>query len=292
MTMHAEYPKTVAQPRSSASGIATPPGGSAAAAWATFEAPTAEGTVRLSAPGTVRHAADAAVALQACAPLLDALDQWFGFAPAWRWCAPGTPATSNGAAHARATWHGEATTPAMPAVTCRIELPWPLLRQLDAPPAPLAAQLHWSAAPATLVLAQMSLDDVELDMMEPGGAVLLPCSMVTPWLGWLRAADEDATAGSGLPVALAEPWQARALPPAERAAPPESNDATLVEVRLALPCPLIAAQLAGWINIDRADPEARASLWRCAGGGARYLASGALMPWGDGWALHLETLAD
>jgi hypothetical protein len=276
MTLHAEQLKPVAHAPA------------AAAPWAVFEAPTAEGTVRVGVPGSVRHAADAAVALQACAPMLDALDAWFGFAPAWRWCAPGTPA-GGATAHARATWRHEAASTGS---ACRIDLPWPLLRQLDAPPAPLAAQLHWSAAPATLVLAQMPLDDVELDMMEPGGAVLLPCSMVTPWLGWLRAADEDAAAGSGLPVALANPWQAQAPPSAERAAQPESNDAALVEVRLALPRPLNAAQLAGWINIDRAEPEARASLWRCAGGSARYLASGALMPWGDGWALHLETLAD
>jgi hypothetical protein len=38
--------------------------------------------------------------------------------------------------------------------------------------------------------AQLPLDDVELEMMEAGGALLLPCSMRAPWQGWLRAADE------------------------------------------------------------------------------------------------------
>ncbi len=297
MSQHAEHLKPMAH-----APLGAP--ATAAAPWAAFEAPTAEGTVRLWVPGSVRHAADAAVALQSCAPLLDALDSWFGFAPAWRWCAPGTP-SSGVPAHARATWHREASTPATPAGAacridapaggaCRIELPWPLLRQLDAPPVPLAAQLHWSAAPATLVLAQMQLDEVELESMEPGGAVLLPCSMSAPWQGWLRAADESAAAGSGLPVLLASPWQAQPLAPSDRAAPAERSDPGLYEVRLSLPRPFDAAQLAGWVSADPGEPEARASLWRCAGdgGSARYLASGALMPWGDGWALHLETLAD
>ena len=268
MSQHAEHLKPMAH-----APLGAP--ATAAAPWAAFEAPTAEGTVRLWVPGSVRHAADAAVALQSCAPLLDALDSWFGFAPAWRWCAPGTP-SSGVPAHARATWHREASTPATPAGAacridapaggaCRIELPWPLLRQLDAPPVPLAAQLHWSAASATLVLAQMQLDEVELESMEPGGAVLLPYSMSAPWQGWLRAARSDG-----------------------------ASDAGLYEVRLSLPRPFDAAQLAGWVSADPGEPEARASLWRCAGdgGSARYLASGALMPWGDGWALHLETLAD
>jgi hypothetical protein len=283
MTLHAEQMKPMAH-----APLAPP--AAARAAWAAFEAPTAEGTVHLCVPGHVRHAADAAVALESCGALLDALDGWFGFAPAWRWCAPGTP--SGGVPpHARAQWHPEPA--GAPGAVCRIDLPWSLLRQLDAPPAPLAAQLHWSAAPATLVLAQMQLDDVELELMEPGGAVLLPCSMVAPWQGWLRANDEGAGAGRGLPVRLADPWQPHALPPDERAAPAECADDALYEVRLSLPRPMGAAQLAGWQASDPGEPEARASLWRCAGdGGGRYLASGALMPWGDGWALHLETLAD
>ena len=261
------------------------------APWSAFEAPTAEGAVRLWVHEPVRHAADAALALAACAPLLDALDAWFGFAPAWRWCAPGTP--SGGVPpHARAQWHCD-DAGAKP-VACRIELPWSLLRQLDAPPAPLDKQLHWSAAPAMLVLARLQLDDVELEMLEPGGALLLPCSMTVPWQGWLRAADEGAAVDAGLTVSLSDPWHPQVVPVVERQPPAEQPDGAVYEVRLALPRPLDAAQLAGWQAGTPAEPDTRASLWRCTGdgGSGRYLASGALMPWGDGWALHLETLAD
>ncbi len=261
------------------------------APWAAFEAPTAEGAVRLWVRDAVRHAADAALALAACAPLLDALDAWVGFAPAWRWCPPGTPA-GGVAPHARALWHRDDSAGARP-LACRIELPWSLLRQLDAPPAPLAAQLHWSAAPAMLVLARLPLDDGELDMLEPGGALLLPCSMTAPWHGWLRAVDEGAGADSGLSVRLTDPWHLEIVAAAERPPQDEQLDSGLYEVRLALPRPLDAAQLAGWQAGAPGEPETRASLWRCAGdgGNGRHVASGTLMPWGDGWALHLETLA-
>jgi hypothetical protein len=282
MSLHAEHLKPIAHAPLAAPAAAPAP-------WAAFEAPTAEGTVRLWVHDSVRHAADAAVALESCAALLDGLDGWFGFAPAWRWCAPGTP--SGGVApHARAQWHRETTGPA----ACRLELPWSLLRQLDAPSDALAAQLHWSSASATLVLAQMQLDEAELEALEPGGAVLLANSMAAPWQGWLRAADEGAAAGTGLPVRLADPWQPQALPSADRARPCGPADGPLYEVRLALPRPFDTAQLAGWQGADGGEPESRASLWRCAGNGgaARFLASGALMPWGDGWALHVETLAD
>jgi len=285
MSPHAEQMKPITHAPLAAPAIAPSP-------WAVFEAPTAECTVRLSVHDSVCHAADAAVALDACAALLDALDGWFGFAPAWRWCAPGTP-TGNLPPHARSQWHREPDAGA-PGPACRIELPWSLLRQLDTPPASLAAQLHWYGAPATLVLAQLQLDDAEIELIEPGGAVLLPSSMIAPWQGWLRAADEGAAAGRGLPVRLDNPWQPQVLPAGERTPPAEGTDAQLYEVRLSLPRPLDAAQLAGWHAIAASEPDARATLWRCAGDGAssRYLASGVLMPWGDGWALHLETLAD
>jgi hypothetical protein len=70
-------------------------------------------------------------------------------------------------------------------------------------------------------------------------------------------------------------------------------DGSVYEVRLSLPRPFDAAELAGWQGAATGEPEARASRWRCAvdGGSARFVASGALMPWGDGWALHLETVA-
>jgi len=123
---------------------------------------------------------------------------------------------------------------------------------------------------------------------------LLPCSMAASWRGWLRAADEGAATDRGLAVQLADPWHFQLLPVAERRPAGDHDDAGMYEVRLSLPRPTDAAQLAGWQHGDPGEPEARASLWRCAGdgGSARYLASGALIPWGDGWALHLETVAD
>lgn len=281
MSLHAEHMKPIAH-APLAAPVAAP------APWAAFEAPTAEGTMRLWVHDSVRHAADAAVALDSCTALLDALDDWLGFAPSWRWCAPGTP--SGGVPpHARAQWQRDASGPA----TCRLELPWSLLRQISAPAAPLAAQLHWSPATATLVLEQMQLDDAELECLEPGGAVLLPASMAGDWPGWLRAADESAAGGTGLPVRLAGPWQPQPLPTGAHAPAPAPADGAVYEVRLSLPRPFDAAELAGWQSAATGEPEARASLWRCAvdGGSARFVASGALMPWGDGWALHLETVA-
>jgi len=112
MSTHAEQMKPMAHAPLGAPTIAPLP-------WATFEAPTAEGAVRLWVHDTVRHAADAALTLESCAPLLDALDAWFGFAPAWRWCAPGTP--SGGVPpHARAQWRRDPADSAparCPAVT-------------------------------------------------------------------------------------------------------------------------------------------------------------------------------
>lgn len=260
-----------------------------AAAWAAFEAPTAAGSARLWVLDHVRHAADAAIALEASAPLLDALDAWFGFSPAWRWCAPGS-GLGPSQPHARAQWHGAdgAQRPG-----CRIELPWPLLRSLPAPPESLAQQLRWTAVPATLVLGQFPISEEDLQCLEPGGAVLLPGSMARPWLGWMRAADEKAVPGAGLPVVLASPFAPQPLGSATAGGPaPVAADDELFEVRLAMPLPLEAPHLAGWSSATPDATGARASLWRCAGdgGGARKLGVGSLLPWGDGWALHVETL--
>ena len=60
MTLHTENLKPIARAPLAAPAAAVTP-------WAAFEAPTAEGTVRLCVHDSVRHAADAALALQSCA---------------------------------------------------------------------------------------------------------------------------------------------------------------------------------------------------------------------------------
>jgi len=265
--------------------------GPAVAGWAAFEAPTAAGSLRLWAHGVVRHAADAAVLLETCAPLLDALDGWIDFALAWRWCPP-DPKGGATVPHARAQWSAEARTPdSQGQPSCRIDLPWALLRGMAAPPEPLAAQLRWVMTPAVLVLTQMRLDDDDLAALEPGGVVLVPASMTVGWQGRLRPSDEAAVPLAGLPVALPTPWTPEPIT-VEWATPYEGDE--LCELRLGLPRPMDARSLAGWQRIEPIEAEARASLWRCANeaGPARYLASGVLMPWGDGWALRVDSLEE
>ena len=266
------------------------PSGPVVAGWAIFEAPTAAGSLRLWVHGIVRHAADAAVLLETCAPLLDALDAWLDFSLVWRWSQPGATADTL-APQARAQWSREARQPddghGQP--SCRIDLPWALLRGLAAPAEPLAAQLRWTLTPGVLVLTQMRLDDDELAALEPGGAVLLPASMAAGWQGRLRSSNEPAAPLAGLPVALPTPWTPEPIT-VEWATPYEGDD--LCELRLGLPRPMDARALAGWQRIEPIETDARASLWRCAGeaGPARYLAGGVLMPWGDGWALRIDSL--
>ena len=67
------------------------------------------------------------------------------------------------------------------------------------------------------------------------------------------------------------------------------------EVRLGHEHKLPADRLGGWCTDQVLEIACtQAALWRCAGaiGPAQQLASGRLMPWGDGWALALESLDD
>jgi hypothetical protein len=52
------------------------------------------------------------------------------------------------------------------------------------------------------------------------------------------------------------------------------------------------AQLAGWATGSLVELAPRASLWRCAGPTEpeRFLAGGRLLPWGDGWAMLIESI--
>jgi hypothetical protein len=168
------------------------------------------------------------------------------------------------------------------------------------PPAALASQLDWPLLDAVLVLAELQLDPAELALLEPGGAVLLPQTLRPPWHGSLRGADEAPQAS--VAVDLSVPWRPRlgargaALPETSMAADPAR---VACELRLDLPLGVNAQRLAGWRREGDAGeivqlPEAglRAALWRCGapGQGAHALAAGRLMPWGDGWALAVETV--
>ncbi|HTT11050.1 MAG TPA: hypothetical protein VMG60_09195 [Burkholderiaceae bacterium] len=265
----------------------------AALAGAWFEAAAPGGPLRLYASGTARHAADAAVALARCEPLLDALDDWSGTALDWRWIAAPAAVTS-AASHARAHWTPETNPTGKREVGCRLELPWALLRSLPAPDQTLARQLHWADVPVTLAVARLWIEPDELGLLERGGAVVLPESMQAGWQGVLRALDEPATPGHGVPVTLASPWAPRRV----RVAPPAPARAAAVgagtacEVRLAIPHAVASDRLSGWFEGDVGAVGVRAGLWRCASERepAVCLAAGELMPWGDGWALAIEDL--
>ena len=275
-----------------------------------FEASCAFGSVRLCAgPGaqTARHAADAAIMLRGAEPLLAALDDWTGADLAWRW-ADAAPQGLQ-CALASAHWRGDSQEP-----DCFVFWPWALLRSLPAPPPELAAQLDWPMVAATLVLARLQIGLHELELLEPGGAVLVPQSMQPPWQGTLRGADEAPNAAGGVTVDLSTPWCPRL---AGRDAPfdalrthgafdklsptcttPVDPMHAACELRLDLPLGVSSQRLAGWRRegdrgeiVHLAESGLRAALWRCATSrhAEQRLAGGRLMPWGDGWAFAVET---
>jgi hypothetical protein len=61
-----------------------------------------------------------------------------------------------------------------------------------------------------------------------------------------------------------------------------------------MPTPMAAAGLAGWLDGPVGPAGPAASLWRRAAARqpACRLAGGRLMPWGDGWALSIESVGD
>jgi hypothetical protein len=251
-----------------------------------FEAPTRFGPLRLCTAAAARHAADAAITLDRCDELLTALDDWTGLELAWQWTvAPVTRAATGLEAHAR--WQ-----PAGDELPCWIESPWALLRSLPAPGDALASRLQWPSVPVVLSLARLHLLDDELRQLEPGGAVLLPQSMQSPWHGTLRTLGES---GLGVPVALASPWRPRLLklPMHAEAAPEVDAEGCLCEVRLAVSQTLPGSHLAGWLDGEVFAAGPQASLWRCASDDApaHWMASGELIPWGDGWTLALRSVA-
>lgn len=256
-----------------------------------FEAPCAYGHVRVCVDLTgesAPHAVAAALVLARAEPLLAALDDWIGVDLAWRWVDAPPPAPPGALATMR--WHGGD-------VDCGFAAPWALLRALPAPEPALADRFDWALVPAQISLAQLGLALDELAALEPGGALLLPASLQPPWHGWLRAAGE---AGGGVRIDLSQPWRPRLAGPDAAVAATAPDAARIAcELRLDLPLGVSGLRLAGWRRegdagelVHLAAAGLRATLWRCAS--ARHaehaLASGALMPWGDGWALAIESL--
>lgn len=257
------------------------------ASTACYVATSPAGPLLLQIDTSVRHAADAAIALQRCDDLLCALDDWTDLHHDWRWTdrSPRRPAAGS---HAMARWHIDDS------LAGRIELPWALLRGLPRPPASLAASLQWPALPAVLAVSQIRLTVEELRQLEPGGAVVLPESLSPPWRGRLRAADEPAQPGFGVPVDLTSPSTPRLAQSFAHSAELQEADMRIAcEVRLGVVHALAADRMGGWCDGETLNEiGATAALWRCAGVRPARLATGRLMPWGTGWALALESLDD
>jgi hypothetical protein len=264
-----------------------PARGEGAPSFACFAATAPAGPLLLEVAGDIRHAADAAIALHRCDPLLRALHAWTGVAHEWHWIDARSWRPTAGS-HAAARWRTDAVAHA------QVELPWALVRGLPRPADDVAALLDWPVLPAVLAVSRLGLTVEELNLMERGGAVLLPESFSPSWHGLLRAADEPCDAG--VPVDLASPAAPRLARATERPATDEAGDLRIgCEVRLGSVHALSADCLGGWCDALALDGVgAQAQLWRRGGAGtpAQRLASGRLMPWGHGWALALEHVED
>lgn len=267
---------TVKLPRRTA---AQPEGGESGFALA-FDALQAGHALRLHLTGTARHAADAAIALHDAEELLGVLDDWCGAALDWRW----------------APQAGRQATDAQLALRCgegwaRLLCTWDWLRALPAPMAALAGRLRWPPVPAVVQAGLLRLATEELALLEPGGLLLLPASMQSPWQGSLRGVDEAPDVGIALEIGDPAAPQLRRRPAAPLAA---GGGEVLCEVRLYAPPTLAGDHLAGWheTGLDLGAFGGRAALWRCADSAspALCLAGGRLLPWGDGWALRLESV--
>jgi hypothetical protein len=289
----------------------------------------------VDAPSGAKHACEAALALVPLEALLESIDEWCKLAdqarPHWAWApssplavpdlqVPHTSATGantnpfddgperavvdavvdNGVAWA--SWQGPESTRGL------LGVPWPVLRRLGAPRAPLSSWLQWRAPRAVCVFDRFELDAHEIDCLEPGGAVVLPCSLQTPWIVRLCAHGEGDA--DGLPVQLAEQGgvfgartaagagapnaiQARASAAASHVSmPPVAPEFWEVRSSSAVTLPL--EQLAGWTE-PRDLPSALFTQPALTGprpDDERVRAPGAmpgtLIPWGRGRALWLQ----
>ncbi|MEP7280380.1 MAG: hypothetical protein ABI696_00265 [Rubrivivax sp.] len=266
-------------------------------AW--FEAPSAQGALRLAVRvdgAGIRHAADAAIALGDCEPLLAGIDDWAAEPIEWRWRGPasGSGDDDEPAVRSWLVWPGGRAM-----LTCPLD--W--LRARAAPQGDWARELALPALAATLVGGRMRVPVGALCDLEVGGAIVLEPSFRPAWYGVLSANGEEARSDlAGSTVALAgvadaTPALPRFVSGVDRTTVLQAvgnADDPLCELRLALPNPVAAAGLAGWCAGPVGPAGPAASFWLCGDPlrPARRLAGGQLMPWGDGWALAVQTLGN
>ncbi len=283
----------------------SPDGASPSLTW--FIADSGAGPLGLGVPcgaAAPPHAAAAAVLLADAEPVPAALDIAQGEPLAWSWVAqPHAPAPGPSSGLVLRS----RTDPA----TC-VHLPWAWWRARQSRAhavADWAEAFEWPEVPATLRAGRLRLSAQELDDLEPGGAVLWAAPAAR---GWRAALVPDACQDALLEVWLAGPPGASPLSP-RLAAPgepplpadggdlpvPEPHDADgtgrLCELRFELVRPLSPRLLAGAGEAGGATPGPTRSLvqlWQCAERRQPEcrLASGHLLPWGDGWALVIDSL--
>ena len=290
-----------------------------AGAWLRYEGSVAEGSLRLRvrAPSAKCTATIAAIALDDCDGLLQAIDGWLQAEIEWQWENEGEAGELRGRPDSTLALAEvdpvEDGTPRSALPPCRLEVPWSVLRRAGAPPLPLAGRLGWRATPALLTLSTMDLEDAELSAIEAGGAVVLPESMQPQWAGWLHLPGEPPQ--HGLSVAVSAWADERSARPPEGALAPARRDSTKCEgctseisarpppsrqnrcqVRATLPMPLGAPLLAGWQALDDAIgnlADRPVELWLeppAATGPVTptRVAGGRLIPWGNGCAMLVD----
>ena len=290
-----------------------------AGAWLRYEGSVAEGSLRLRvrAPSAKCTATIAAIALDDCDGLLQAIDGWLQAEIEWQWENEGEAGELRGRPDSTLALAEvdpvEDGTPRSALPPCRLEVPWSVLRRAGAPPLPLAGRLGWRATPALLTLSTMDLEDAELSAIEAGGAVVLPESMQPQWAGWLHLPGEPPQ--HGLSVAVSAWADERSARPPEGALAPARRDSTKYEgctseisarpppsrqnrcqVRATLPMPLGAPLLAGWQALDDAIgnlADRPVELWLeppAATGPVTptRVAGGRLIPWGNGCAMLVD----
>ena len=281
------------------------PGIAAADSWLCFEACVPQGALRLQVRGPATcNAAVAAIVLDDCDDLLQAIDSWLAIELDWKWAgereAPDrrTGPSSPSAALANCAPSGDCrdVDPAPEAFgRCRLEVPWLLIRTVRPPPPALARRLRWQDAPARLTLSTRLLDDAELSAIEPGGAVALPESMRSGWSCRLHAPDEAPERGIAVAVETpATPARAASSTASSIPAPLPSGGTSVCQVLLPIPRPLGASFLAGWsvppLSVNDLTNR-RTEFWLVppgTGAPPRRIAAGSLIPWGQGCALLVE----
>jgi hypothetical protein len=268
--------------------------GGVSATWLRFHAGTAAGDVRLwvQAPLAACSGTGAAVALDECDLLLQAIDGWLAAELDWRW---GDTQASDDAGLARARCAPSAEAGQASFDRCRLELPWTMLRSAGPPPQPLATRLRWQDTPAQLTISRLGLEDAELSDIEPGGLVVLPESMAPGWTGWLHLPEEPPWLGCAIDLA-ASGWPRLPSPAGDAQHSPRTwcMPGNPCIVRLVLPAPVPSPLLTGWEGPDCrlaefATGEAQLWLGESAGTSAlRLLAKGRLVPWGRGCAILID----